>query len=165
MNERMTLTAVALPEFVEDITRGIGYSFLKVLRFTDRNRFVATLTPADRLLCYQHRGIQLSTWLGVMKVLDLDHGYVVARIAYFGEITGSARIGNRRTHKVIPLWSYSKHHDRPPPSCWDSIFNRAPPKIRILLDVDRAVMCFVPTDMEQVSWHRTDYEVKDVYYS
>ena len=92
------------------------FCFLKCLKASDRDAFInkyITIINADattQLKYYENGVIKVSTWLEIMRGIELQNNYCVYRDAYWGENTGSKNVSSVKVSYKSMLAEFGSEH-------------------------------------------------------
>lgn len=91
------------------------FCFIKCLKSSDKESFICeyihVLNVDKAELKYFERGyIKVSTWLCIMKTIDLRHRYCVYRESYWGENTGRPQVSPQKVSYKSLLVEFGKDH-------------------------------------------------------
>jgi hypothetical protein len=91
------------------------FCFIKCLMSSDKESFIReyidVLNADITELKYFGRGcIKVSTWLKIMKTIDLQHRYCVYRQSYWGENTGKTDVSSQKASYKSLLVEFGHDH-------------------------------------------------------
>jgi hypothetical protein len=91
------------------------FCFIKCLKSSDKEAFIEkylTVLNSEeaQLKYYQHGVIKVSTWLQIMREIDLQNRYCVYRDAYWGENTGSKDVSPTKVSYKSLLVEFGSDH-------------------------------------------------------
>lgn len=92
-------------EFIKKYNESVAnkndeYTFLRVLSYKEKQRFVGAMSSNVALNCLESGSIKTLDWVRILSNIELETEYYVYRLAYWNECGGSSKITSFKSNNM-----------------------------------------------------------------